>query len=974
MKSLTHRIICLTALALLIAGCSPPEPESATESQPGVSQTTHVAASASFQDFEPQYIGGYPTAETAERMFDEYDYQAAAQFYLWGYAYLNGLGFDKGMAAMGGDERSVYIWDKRIQPQHIVMTANSEVIYNCTRVIDLSNGPIVFETPPRARGHFFDIGMRAYQDTGDVGPDHSEGGKYLLVPMDYDGEIPVGYHVVRPQYSNLIMNITRTFPAAEGGVEEAVELGKQIKWYPLSEANEPQPANYVLIGDRPMSQEWPRDERAFAWLAEVFNKETNIPDAALPHLGNMRRLGFEKGKPFAPDARAQAILKRAAKTAEATALSMALQNRLKELDPIYDNRQHSKTFYNKSPRFMQEQHEEVEERVHGWHQLLGNFATYVPTRPGTGGYYLSTYKDAEGHLLMGGNTYRLRVQAEVPVKQFWQIPVYDVATRAMIENDQGRISRSGKDDMRRNDDGSVDLYFGPEAPQGYENNWIQTKPGQGWFTLPRLYAPLQPVLDKTWRWNDIELVEKGEPDPDPDAMYVGGYPTKKTAQAAFDEYDYQAAVQFYVWAYAYLNGLGLDQGLAAMGGDERSIYLLDKRVQSQHTYMTANSEVIYMLSRAIDLSKGPVVIETPPRSRGHFFDLGMRAYMDNGDVGPDKGQGGKYLVMAADYDGPVPSGYFPVRIQHSNLLIYGGRTFPAAEGGIEGAVELAKTLKWYPLAEAADPQPNGVVLIGDRVFSQEWPRDEKAFAWLAEVFDRDKVPASGLAHLGNMRRLGIQKGKPFAPDERALEILKRAAKTAEAMVLSMAFRNRQGNMTYDNRQYESIFNNRSPIFFPESETGEVSFEEVEQRAGAWHQLVGNFALYVPTKPGTGGFYTGAYRDKNGDYLIGSNTYRLRVPAEVPVKQFWQIPVYSVSTRSLMNTEQKKSTLSGTDDLRRNDDGSVDLYFGPQSPAGYEQNWIQTRTGEGWFTLPRLYAPLEAILDKSWRWNDIERIE
>ncbi len=99
-----------------------------------------------------------------------------------------------------------------------------------------------------------------------------------------------------------------------------------------------------------------------------------------------------------------------------------------------------------------------------------------------------------------------------------------------------------------------------------------------------------------------------------------------------------------------------------------------------------------------------------------------------------------------------------------------------------------------------------------------------------------------------------------------------------------------------------------------------------------------------------------------------------MPADVPVAQFWQIPVYEVATRSMINTDQKKSTLSVTDDLRKNDDGSVDLYFGPEAPEGFEQNWIKMKSGEGWFTLPRLYAPLEPILDKTWRWNDIELVK
>jgi hypothetical protein len=451
--------------------------------------------------------------------------------------------------------------------------------------------------------------------------------------------------------------------------------------------------------------------------------------------------------------------------------------------------------------------------------------------------------------------------------------------------------------------------------------------------------------------------------------YIGGYPTEETAEAMFEEYDYQAAVQFYVWGYAYLNSLGLEKGLANLGGDERSFYIFDKRIQPQHNIMTANAEVIYTMTRFIDLSKGPVVLEVPPRARGHFFDIGMRAYVDIGDVGPDKGQGGKYLAVSSDYEGEIPEGYFVVRSEYSDRIMLLFRTFPASEGSDDAAVELAKQAKWYYLSEADNPAKNSIVLTGDRPFSQEWPRDEEAFEWLSEAFNMDKVPDSGLAHMGNMRILGIEKGKPFNPDERAKAILKRAAKTAEAIVLSMAFKNRQDGLIYDNRQYDNWAFNRDPTFYQEN------YEEVEERAGGWHQLVGNFALYVPAKPGTGQFGMALYNDKDGNSLLGGNTYHLHVPADVPIAQFWQIPIYSVSTRSMINTDQKKAVLSSTGDIELNEDGSVDLYFGPELPEGVsKKNWIKTVPGEGWFIIPRLYAPLEPILDKTWRWNDFEKVK
>ena len=467
-----------------------------------------VMATTTFaEDFEPEFVGGYPTEETAKAMFEEYDYQAAVQFYVWGYAYLNGMGFDKGLTKLGGDENSVFIFDKRVQPKHQIMTANSEVIYVWTRFMDVSKGPIVLEVPPRVMGHLYDVGMRAYCDLGAIGPDRGKGGKYLLVSKDYKGEEPEGYFVVRPEYSNLILLGARTFPTREGSVEKAVEHAKGFKRYYYNERDNQQEQSYVFAGNRPYSQEWPRDERAFEWLAEIFNKD-RVPESAKAHLGNMRKLGIEVGKSFNPDARAKKILKRAAKTGEAMILSMAFGQRDEKQDRVYDNRQYMAAFPNKNTKFMLENYEEVEERARGWHELVGNFVFDLLGAPaGKGQFSMVNYNDANGDHLMGEHTYRLRVPADVPVNNFWQVPVYSVLTRAMIDTDQGRYAFTSHEEFIRNEDGSVDLYFGPKAPKGFEKNWVKTIPGQGWFTLPRLYGALQPVLDKTWRWNDIEKIK-----------------------------------------------------------------------------------------------------------------------------------------------------------------------------------------------------------------------------------------------------------------------------------------------------------------------------------------------------------------------------------------------------------------------------------------------------------------------------------
>jgi hypothetical protein len=224
-----------------------------------------------------------------------------------------------------------------------------------------------------------------------------------------------------------------------------------------------------------------------------------------------------------------------------------------------------------------------------------------------------------------------------------------------------------------------------------------------------------------------------------------------------------------------------------------------------------------------------------------------------------------------------------------------------------------------------------------------------------------------LSTFGNLRRLGIEKGKPFSPDDRAKRILSRAAETGHSIVQAIAFNNRfDGKLVYPDRQWEKISHSTDYEFMPEGK-----YQEFEERA-SYYQLIGNAVNVAPATPGTGIFYMTTYKDAEGGMLNGSNLYKLTMPVEVPVAQFWQIPVYSNQTRSLINTGSA-ATKSSTEDLITNDDGAIDVFFGPDPPEGFEDNWIKTIPGEGWFVLLRLYGPEAPILDKTWKPNDIELV-
>jgi hypothetical protein len=127
---------------------------------------------------------------------------------------------------------------------------------------------------------------------------------------------------------------------------------------------------------------------------------------------------------------------------------------------------------------------------------------------GKGSQYAISVADRSCKDLDGAKNYRLNIPANVPAQNFWSVVVYDPQTRSELQTLQPYPSKNNKrDKLIVNADGSVDLYFGPKAPQGKEANWTQTVPKKNWFAILRLYAPLDPWFDKTWRPGEIELID-----------------------------------------------------------------------------------------------------------------------------------------------------------------------------------------------------------------------------------------------------------------------------------------------------------------------------------------------------------------------------------------------------------------------------------------------------------------------------------
>jgi hypothetical protein len=350
-----------------------------------------------------------------------------------------------------------------------------------------------------------DFWFRYVTDIGIVGPDQGKGGKYLLLPPGYKGEAPEGYMVVRvPTFESIL--VWRNMPV-KGDIRPAIEsLHQNTRIYPLSQAGNPPSNTFVNVSNRDFSTVAPADYRFWELLSYVVQNEP-VESLDPVTLGFFASIGIEKGKPFAPDARMKAILTEAAAVGDATARTLTYQSRIPEAF-YYPNstwRQWLGGYkFQKQPGVAY-----LDAAAFFYFYATGVTPAMEAKMVGQGSQYAVGLMDSQSNPLDGGKTYRLHVLPNAPAKDFWSAIVYDNQTRSMLQTDQDFPQVSSLDKgLAVNKDGSVDVYFGPKAPSGMEHNWIQTVPGKGWNMLFRLYGPLEPWFDKTWKLSEIELVKE----------------------------------------------------------------------------------------------------------------------------------------------------------------------------------------------------------------------------------------------------------------------------------------------------------------------------------------------------------------------------------------------------------------------------------------------------------------------------------
>ncbi|ATQ28230.1 hypothetical protein CS378_05470 [Rhodococcus ruber] len=447
-----------------------------------------------------RFFDGVPDDETTRTVFDNLDFQRAVQAYLLALAPVEVAAVRKAMLALGPANSTMAIWEDLVYPRSVVLTGNNNTSYS-TMLMDLHDGPLVLESPPSVLGMINDAWQRWVVDVGLTGPDRGQGGKYLFLPPGYDRKVPGGYLVVRPR-TYVLWLLWRSFLDEHGDPHPGVEAIKATaRVYPLAEADDPPPLRFVNISPEPIVFVAPAEYRAWELLDETVQSEPAESSDPLT-LGMFASIGIRHGKPFDPDERMRAVLTEAATVADATARTLCYRFRRPEAYYYPDSTW--RTVLLGGYRFQED-----------GAALLDSVAQYyfvgAPISPalevemvGAASQYAFAFVDSEGAHFDGGRTYRLHVPANVPVANFWSVIAYDTQTRSMLQTGQDWPSISSQDkDLAPNDDGSVDIRFGPDRPED-SRNWIQTLPGKSWFVAFRLYGPLEPWFDKTWRLPDIE--------------------------------------------------------------------------------------------------------------------------------------------------------------------------------------------------------------------------------------------------------------------------------------------------------------------------------------------------------------------------------------------------------------------------------------------------------------------------------------
>jgi hypothetical protein len=435
---------------------------------------------------------------------------------------------------------------------------------------------------------------------------------------------------------------------------------------------------------------------------------------------------------------------------------------------------------------------------------------------------------------------------------------------------------------------------------------------------------------------------------------------------------YQRGVEAVNWAMPAVSMVFFrDSAFKTYGITYNDVIAFSHPAEPRHELLTSNAQVPYVFT-FFDLSKGPVVMEVPAANDksllyGQVVDAWQACIADVGTSGADKGEGGKYLFTPPGWDGAVPAGYLhvPSLSYRHNMMLRSVKRGDATDADAEA---YSHRLRIYPFASADAPLETRFVDGYPKAWDTLPHYDMRFFEYIAELISVEPARSRDKVMVGMLRTLGIEVDKPFKPDARTTEILQQAVADSRAIMESY-FETWGKAMTpyWPDRQWGYIAVGPETISEFTYETDTALY--LDDRAGG--MFYG--ATYLPKSlEGGGTFYLCSLRDSKGEMFKGSEVYRIRIPKDVPARDFWALVVYDLESKSYAFNELNRGGLSTYDKVRMkiNDDGSVDLYMAGKAPTGLENNWIPTN-GRDFFLFFRFYGPQKAVFDRSFKLPDVE---
>ncbi len=451
--------------------------------------------------------GGWPEPTDRATLHEQFMLQRAVQAYMMTLPTLNVIGLRDGSETEFGSGYNVLpMWKDRMDSRAVIPTPNADVIYSMSYLDLKETGPLVVYAPPGVIGMFTDFYQHTLTDVGAAGPDRARGGLYLLLPPDWEGSVPGGYFVFRSATYNVFLFFRTVLTQGDDGPDttQAVATAEQTRIYPLG-SNEGKRDKMVFpngSGKR-INMMYPTDFSYWDKLKEYVDYEP-IGAFTMEVRGLLASLGIVKGEPFEPNQVVRSAMDKAVVEAPKMIFANRITSGFYARAPYYDDRQYQNAWSGGDADYDMPSFTDVDVRAAYFQYAYSSAPAMVLDMIGQGSKYPVTMWDADGDLLDGSNTYKLRLRPDIPALLYWAVTLYNAIDGTMPETPQLLPSRNQFDKVEIADDGSVELWFSPEKPDGVgEKNWIQSIPGRAQMVAVRLYGTGAEFYDQTWKPDDL---------------------------------------------------------------------------------------------------------------------------------------------------------------------------------------------------------------------------------------------------------------------------------------------------------------------------------------------------------------------------------------------------------------------------------------------------------------------------------------